>query len=120
MKNKTKTKQSIPSGVNWLQEEVWRAGLVILRVVKELIEELLKVEVKEVVQADHYERDFPKEMWTKIRSTNILERAFREIRRRTRSMEFCQMREVLTGLCMRLLRNSMGIGHFQNLHKKLR
>jgi len=30
--------------------------------------------------------DFPKEMWTKIRSTNILERAFREIRRRTRSM----------------------------------
>lgn len=57
MKNKTKTEQSIPSGVKWLQEEVWRMiGLVVLRVVKELIEELLKVEVKEVVQADHYER----------------------------------------------------------------
>jgi putative transposase len=30
--------------------------------------------------------DFPKELWTKIRTTNILERSFREIRRRTRPM----------------------------------
>lgn len=28
--------------------------------------------------------DFPKEDWVKIRSTNYLERVFREIRRRTR------------------------------------
>jgi transposase-like protein len=30
--------------------------------------------------------DYPKELWTKIRTTNILERSFREIRRRTRPM----------------------------------
>jgi putative transposase len=30
--------------------------------------------------------DFPKELWTKIRTTNVLERSFREVRRRTRVM----------------------------------
>ncbi len=30
--------------------------------------------------------DFPESLWKTIRSTNVLERAFREIRRRTRSM----------------------------------
>jgi putative transposase len=30
--------------------------------------------------------DYPKELWTKIRTTNILERSFREVRRRTRPM----------------------------------
>jgi len=30
--------------------------------------------------------DFPKENWRKIRTTNIIERAFREVRRRTRPM----------------------------------
>jgi putative transposase len=30
--------------------------------------------------------DFPKEIWTKIRTTNVLERSFREVRRRTRPM----------------------------------
>ncbi len=30
--------------------------------------------------------DFPEELWTKIRTTNILERSIREIRRRTKSM----------------------------------
>jgi len=30
--------------------------------------------------------DFPEEHWTKIRTTNILERSFREVRRRTRPM----------------------------------
>jgi len=33
----------------------------------------------------HY-YDFDKELWTSIRTTNILERAFREVRRRTRPM----------------------------------
>ena len=33
----------------------------------------------------HY-YDFPEEMWKKIRTTNILERAFREVRRRTNPM----------------------------------
>ena len=35
----------------------------------------------------HY-YSFPKEVWKKIRTTNILERAFREVRRRTRPMGF--------------------------------
>ncbi len=33
----------------------------------------------------HY-YDFPEEMWKKIRTTNILERAFREVRRRSNPM----------------------------------
>jgi len=33
----------------------------------------------------HYYR-FPKEVWKQVRTTNILERAFREVRRRTRPM----------------------------------
>ncbi len=35
----------------------------------------------------HY-YSFPREMWKKIRTTNILEREFREVRRRTRPMGF--------------------------------
>lgn len=35
----------------------------------------------------HY-YSFPKELWKKIRTTNILERGFREVRRRTRPMGF--------------------------------
>jgi len=35
----------------------------------------------------HY-YSFPKELWKKIRTTNILERDFREVRRRTRPMGF--------------------------------
>jgi len=35
----------------------------------------------------HY-YSFPRELWTKVRTTNILERAFREVRRRTRPMGF--------------------------------
>jgi len=57
MKTKTKAKKSIPSGVRWLQEEVWRMiGMVVLQVVKALIEELLEVEVSEAVGAHRYER----------------------------------------------------------------
>ena len=37
---------------------------------------------------DRHYYSFPKEMWKKIRTTNILERAFREVRRRTRPMNF--------------------------------
>ena len=33
--------------------------------------------------------DFPPERWKSIRTTNILERAFREVRRRTWSMNNC-------------------------------
>ena len=33
--------------------------------------------------------DFPPKRWKSIRTTNILERAFREVRRRTRSMNNC-------------------------------
>ena len=33
--------------------------------------------------------DFDKELWTSIRTTNILERAIREVRRRTRAMNNC-------------------------------
>ena len=33
--------------------------------------------------------DFSPERWSSIRTTNVLERAFREVRRRTRSMNNC-------------------------------
>jgi transposase-like protein len=35
----------------------------------------------------HY-YSFPKELWRKVRTTNLLERDFREVRRRTRPMGF--------------------------------
>ena len=35
----------------------------------------------------HY-YSFPKELWKKVRTTNVLERDFREVRRRTRPMGF--------------------------------
>ena len=35
----------------------------------------------------HY-YSFPKELWQKVRTTNVLERDFREVRRRTRPMGF--------------------------------
>jgi len=37
----------------------------------------------------------PKELWKKIRTTNIIERVFREVRRRTRTMSCFQNRESL-------------------------
>lgn len=40
---------------------------------------------KDLFHCFHYFA-FPRELWTKIRTTNILERAFREVRRRTRPM----------------------------------
>ncbi len=36
-----------------------------------------------------YFYDFPPERWESIRTNNILERAFGEVRRRTRSMNNC-------------------------------
>ena len=32
--------------------------------------------------------DLPKEQWKTVRTTNVLERSFRELRRRTRPMNF--------------------------------
>ena len=40
---------------------------------------------KDLFHCLHYYR-FPEELWRTIRTTNILERAFREVRRRTRPM----------------------------------
>jgi transposase-like protein len=40
---------------------------------------------KDLFNCLHY-FDFDKELWKSIRTTNILERAFREVRRRTRPM----------------------------------
>lgn len=40
---------------------------------------------KDLFHCFHYFA-FPRDLWTKIRTTNILERAFREVRRRTRPM----------------------------------
>jgi transposase-like protein len=42
---------------------------------------------KDLYHCLHYYA-FPKELWKKIRTTNILERQFREVRRRTRPMGF--------------------------------
>lgn len=42
---------------------------------------------KDLYHCLHY-YSFPKELWKKIRTTNILERDFREVRRRTRPMGF--------------------------------
>jgi len=43
---------------------------------------------KDLFGCFHY-FDFDKELWKSIRTTNILERAFREVRRRTRPMNNC-------------------------------
>ncbi len=40
---------------------------------------------KDLFHCFHY-FSFPRELWKTIRTTNILERAFREVRRRTRPM----------------------------------
>ena len=48
-------------------------------------ERAVKCMKKELVNCLHY-YEFDKELWTSIRTTNILERAFREVRRRTRPM----------------------------------
>ena len=42
---------------------------------------------KDLHECLHY-YSFPKELWKKIRTTNVLERDFREVRRRTRPMGF--------------------------------
>ncbi|MDY6796353.1 MAG: IS256 family transposase [Actinomycetota bacterium] len=48
-------------------------------------ERAVKCLEKELYNCLHY-YDFPEEMWKKIRTTNILERSFREVRRRTKPM----------------------------------
>lgn len=48
-------------------------------------ERAVKCMKKDLFNCLHY-YDFDKELWTSIRTTNILERAFREVRRRTRPM----------------------------------
>jgi len=48
-------------------------------------ERVIRCLEKDLVSCLAY-HDFQWEMWSKIRSTNILERALREIRRRTQSM----------------------------------
>lgn len=53
----TKSKRSIPYGVRWMQEEVWNLiGCVVTQVVKTMVEELLKEEVKEAIGAGPYQR----------------------------------------------------------------
>ena len=42
---------------------------------------------KDLYHCLHY-YSFPRELWKRIRTTNLLERAFREVRRRTRPMGF--------------------------------
>jgi transposase-like protein len=48
-------------------------------------ERAVKCMKKDLFNCLHY-YEFDKELWTSIRTTNILERAFREVRRRTRPM----------------------------------
>ena len=57
--------------------------------------------------------DFSPERWKSIRTTNILERAFREMRRRTRSMNNCFTNEassdrILYGITQMLNKNLEG------------
>ena len=56
---------------------VWRT--------KWLAEAAVRCLEKDLFHCFHY-FSFPKELWRTIRTTNILERAFREVRRRTRPM----------------------------------
>jgi transposase-like protein len=50
-------------------------------------ERAVKCMEKDLYHCLHY-YSFPKELWKKIRTTNVLERDFREVRRRTRPMGF--------------------------------
>ncbi len=50
-------------------------------------ERAVKCMEKDLYHCLHY-YSFPKELWKKIRTTNMLERDFREVRRRTRPMGF--------------------------------
>lgn len=50
-------------------------------------ERAVKCMEKDLYHCLHY-YSFPKDLWKKIRTTNILERQFREVRRRTRPMGF--------------------------------
>jgi transposase-like protein len=57
--------------------------------------------------------DFPPERWKSIRTTNILERAFREVRRRTRPMNNCFTNEassdrIMFGISQMLNKNWRG------------
>lgn len=50
-------------------------------------ERAVKCLEKDLYHCLHY-YSFPKELWKKVRTTNVLERDFREVRRRTRPMGF--------------------------------
>lgn len=59
----------------------------------------------------HY-YSFPKEWWKKIRTTNILERAFREVRRRTRPMGFFPNEASARRIFYGVTNGSNQIGHY--------
>ena len=46
--------------------------------------------------------DHPKDVWSKIRTTNAIERSFREVRRRTRPMTCFEIIKAALGLSMGL------------------
>jgi len=75
-------------------------------------ERAVKCMKKDLFNCLHFD-DFPPERWKSIRTTNILERAFREVRRRTRPMNNCFTNEassdrLLYGITQMLNKNWRG------------
>jgi putative transposase len=75
-------------------------------------ERAVKCMQKDLFNCLHF-YDFPPERWKSIRTTNVLERAFREVRRRTRSMNNCFTNEassdrILYGITQMLNKNWRG------------
>ncbi len=75
-------------------------------------ERAVKCMKKDLFSCLHF-YDFPPERWKSIRTTNILERAFREVRRRTRPMNNCFTNEassdrILYGITQMLNKNWRG------------
>ena len=75
-------------------------------------ERAVKCMKKDLFNCLHF-YDFPPERWKSIRTTNILERAFREVRRRTRPMNNCFTNEassdrILYGITQMLNKNWRG------------
>ncbi len=126
MKTKTKARKSIPSGLRWMQEEVWDLiGRIVAQVVKLMIEELLKEEVKEVVKAKPYERTkgrkghrngfYKRDLLTsfgflegvlvpRIREGGIIFRTLESYRRRTDEVDRALGRLFIEGCSTRTLR----------------
>ena len=65
---------------------------------------------KDLFHCLHY-YSFPRELWKKIRTTNMLERDFREVRRRTRPMGFFPHEESAQRIFYRVTNGTYQNGH---------